>query len=90
MGAELAIQAFSKSNSQLHNFSDTVVVKLELTREGGKWVITGRAIVRNWDGDVQGATAKIVHDTNVVIDEVSAFLTGGENACFMHAGMLCC
>lgn len=46
-------------------------------------MIMGRAIVRNWDGDVQGATAKIVHDTNVVIDEVSAFLLGGENACFL-------
>jgi len=80
MGAELAIQASNQSTFSLHHFADTVMVKMELTR-GGKWVMMGRATMWNFDGDVQGATAKIIHDTNVVIDQVQMWLAGGGRTC---------
>ena len=56
---------------QLNQFADVIVVKLEL--EKGSWVIFGRALVDNFDSDNQTIAARIIHDANVIIDEIDIF-----------------
>lgn len=87
MGADLAVTASNTSTVWLHNFADTIIVKIELAR-GGKWVIMGRALLGNGDGDYQGATAKLVHDANVVIDQANIWLNGGNRTCMYLQGCL--
>ena len=60
-------------------FADVVVAKLEL--EAGAWVIIGRAVVHNGDGDHQHVTARIVHDANVIIDNVNVYADGHKEHC---------
>jgi hypothetical protein len=64
----------------LNNFHDEVCAKLELTE--GKYALVGRVAVYNVDGDSQGATAKLVHDRNVVLDQVELVrLLSVESSC---------
>ena len=72
MGAELAVHAEQPAGEvNLSHFVDVIVATLEL--ELGVWVIIGRAVVFNKDGDSQSVTARIVHDGNVIIDNVSIY-----------------
>ncbi|CAN7757879.1 hypothetical protein LJR296_006853 [Cupriavidus necator] len=80
MGAKLAVTTSNPGTAWLHNFADTIVAKIELVG-GGKWVIMGRMILGNGDGDYQGATAKLVHDANVVLDHAEIQLKGGIRTC---------
>ena len=72
MGAQLAVHAKQQQGVlQLNHFTDIIVVKLEL--EQGSWVIFGRVLVDNFDSDDQTITAKIIHDANVIIDEIDIY-----------------
>jgi hypothetical protein len=80
MGAELAVHATQTGGPVgLSGFADVVVAKLEL--EIGAWVIIGRAVLFNADGDHQAVTARIIHDANVIIDDVSVYAQGGNRQC---------
>jgi hypothetical protein len=80
MGAGLAFHATQPALLNLNHFADVIAVKLELEK-GGPWVIIGRAIVHNHDGDYQAVTAKLVHDANVVIDNVKIWAPGKTRYC---------
>jgi hypothetical protein len=58
MGAELAVHNEQSLQIGLHNFADFPVTLFEL--DVGAWVIFGRAIVYNGDGDGQWVSAKII------------------------------
>ena len=82
MGAELAVHDKQPAGwVDLFGFADVVVAKLEL--EAGVWVIIGRAVVLNGDGDPQFVTARIVHDANVIIDNVSVYAHGVTRHCLV-------
>src|SRR5262245_10521739 len=75
MGAERAIIADSPNPEHgvdLHHFNDTVVVKLKLQDDAdeGPWLLMGRVLVWNVDGDPQGASVKLVHEQDVVLEEL--------------------
>ena len=72
MGAEVAVHAHQAAGTlHLSHFADVILAKLEL--EVGSWVIIGRAVLYNSDGDPQYLTARLIHDANVVIDNVSLY-----------------
>jgi hypothetical protein len=53
--------AFTNSNVgvvTLANFNDVVAVRLRV-RDEGKYVIFGRVVISNWDGDAQNASARL-------------------------------
>jgi hypothetical protein len=55
------MRAFTNINAgivDLNNFSDTAVVRLRVD-DAGKFVVFGRVIIVNWDGDSQNASAKL-------------------------------
>jgi hypothetical protein len=85
MGAELAVHAEQPQQwptggwVELHGFADVIVTKLEL--EMGVWVIVGRVVIKNTDGDNQMVTAKIVHDANVIIDHVTIWAPSATQHC---------
>ena len=90
MGAERAITAIQRGGGAvgvvLQHFNDEIVVKVEL-REG-TWILMGRVIIENRDGDSQWTTAKLVHDANVVLDEVRAYTPGGApSPLYLQAGL---
>ena len=57
MGAELAVHNEQSAAKSLAAFQDTAVAELEL--EIGAWVIFGRAVLNNADGDKQLVSATI-------------------------------
>ena len=78
MGAERAVTAADHgpdflSGVILSTFADQIVVKIELDGEtkDERWVLFGRVHITNHDADYQEATVKLVHDANVVIDQVT-------------------
>jgi hypothetical protein len=79
MGAELAVHAEDPNQVNLAHFTDVSVA--EVTLEAGVWVIIGRAKVVNLDGDIQGVTARIVHDANVIIDNVTSYAPYEQDRC---------
>ena len=90
MGAEKAIIA-SQAGAGLHiqHFNDTVVVKLRLTADDeGFWLLLGRVKILNQDGDPQIAHAKLVHQQDVVLDDVDLFLDDSHETEFvLRAGL---
>jgi hypothetical protein len=87
MGAELAVHAKQPAGQiGLSHFADVIVAKLEL--ELGVWVIIGRAAVLNGDHDPQFVTARIVHDANVIIDNISLWSHGSTRHCLAVQGTL--
>jgi hypothetical protein len=90
MGADLAITAGSTGTTQLNNFNDVVMAKMELPGDGGKWILMGRVYLTNFDGDPQWVTASLLHDRNVVIDQVRLWIPGEEyRQCFyLQAGFV--
>jgi hypothetical protein len=76
--------AFANSNSveapggtPLHNNNDVAVLRLALTE--GIYVVVGRVVIRNFDGDGQEASARItVRDGSVISDRVVVRIGGGE------------
>jgi hypothetical protein len=80
MGAQLAVHGKQQGVINLHHFTDMIVVKLELEKLG-HWVIFGRVLIDNFDGDSQTIAAKIIHDANVIIDEIDIFADGKTRNC---------
>jgi hypothetical protein len=73
MGAERAISVSQSGPAAIRNFNDEIVAKMEMG-DGGSWILMGRVSIWNRDGDKQYATAKLVHDANVVIDSVTTYI----------------
>jgi hypothetical protein len=75
--------AFTVSNPgtvQLHNFNDTVIVRLEKLREG-KYVVFGRVVIHNSDGDNQNASAAVTTlDGATQLDRADVRIAGGGGA----------
>ena len=68
----------SDANGQgLQNFNEVVLLRLGLA-EPGEYVIFGRVVIRNDDGDGQNASARIttIDGTNLV-DRADVRITGG-------------
>jgi hypothetical protein len=59
---------------KLHHFANEILVKIEL--EQGNWVIIGRVVIRNGDGDRQKVVAEIIYDEDVVLDHVDMYNPG--------------
>ena len=68
MGAEQAIVSTSPGTGGLQGFADQVVAKIHLAKHK-KWLLLGRVVVLNEDGDRQPVTAKLVHDATIVVDQ---------------------
>jgi hypothetical protein len=84
MGAQVAVHGKQPPGFiNLQHFAQEIVVKLELKplREVTRWVIFGRVLVDNFDGDSQDVTARIVHDANVVIDYINIYADGKTRNC---------
>ncbi len=71
MGGELAVSTTNRGPVALHNFNDTMLLKLELRR--GNWAIFGKVCVANRDSDPQHMSAKLVRDVNVIIDFAESY-----------------
>src|SRR5436853_6713455 len=81
MGAQLAVHGTQQQGYiDLKHFADVIVVKLELDKLG-HWVIFGRVLIDNFDGDSQAISARIVHDANVVIDRIEIYADGKTRNC---------
>jgi hypothetical protein len=63
----------------LHNFADSVVVRVDLRpTDVGKFVVFGRVVIQNWDGDSQFATARLTTlDGKTELDTVTVRLQDG-------------
>jgi hypothetical protein len=52
----------------LNHFADQMVVQLTV-RDSGKYVVFGRVVITNWDGDPQNASARLTtHDQATELD----------------------
>ncbi len=62
--------------TELQNYDDAVVLRLELPEEKlGVWVLIGRVVLDNADGDKQGASARLTtRDGAVVLDRVDTYI----------------
>lgn len=67
----------SQGGIGLSHFNDTIVTRLALPGESpdgelaaGNWVLTARVVIGNEDDSPQDATAKLVHDADVVLDSL--------------------
>jgi hypothetical protein len=87
--AVIAGQDFNDpGTAHLHDFNDTIVVKMVL-RAKGKWILMGRVVITNLDQDEQYATAKLVHDANFVKDSVMVNIPHpGYDCLYLHAGFI--
>ena len=56
----------------LHNFADSVVLRIDLRpTDVGKFVVFGRVVISNWDGDPQFAIARLTTlDGKTELDKV--------------------
>ncbi len=93
MGAEQAVMARRPGSARLDHFNDKIVVKLELNDdlvgESSSWILMARVTLASDDGDPQNATAKLVHDANVVIVEDQLFLPFNDPHCvYLQAGFV--
>jgi hypothetical protein len=89
MGAERAAIAASPGGATLRHHNDEIVAKLELEDEKGHWILMGRVNIINADGDRQWATAKLVHDANVVITSVRGYIDFLDDWCvYLQAGFI--
>ena len=93
MGADRAVVARGPGSGRLDNFNDEIVAKLELDDDlvgaGSSWVLMARVTLASDDGDPQYATAKLVHDANVVIVEDQLFLPFNVPHCvYLQAGFV--
>ena len=79
MGAELAISDSTPGGATLQHFNDEIIAKIHL--DDGNWILMGRCTLVNADGDKQYATAKLVHDANVVIDSVRLYIDYLDEVC---------
>ena len=71
----------------LKGFNREIVVKMELAGEGN-WLLFGRVLLNNSDDDPQYATARLVHDANVVIDEYKEYISHHDPfTVFLRAGL---
>ena len=91
MGAERAVIATQQVGTvvvglPLGNFHDEIVVKMDL-REGKLWILMGRVVLRNSDDDGQYATARLIHNANVPLDEATAHIPPGESCFYLQAGL---
>src|SRR5439155_20394736 len=86
MGAEVAVSVKSNAVTSLNNFNDTLIVKMQL--KPGKWVILGRALLQNHDGDLQTVMARILHNANVEVDRVDIWATAYWRGCVYLQGTL--
>jgi hypothetical protein len=78
--ATLCLFATAPGNVGLANFNDVTVLRLELTR--GLWVIMGRVVMGNDDGDGQNASARLTTaDGSIELDRADLRLDkGGEGS----------
>jgi hypothetical protein len=90
MGAELAVHNVQSLPKGLLQFTDYAVAGFKL--EAGAWVIFGRAVVTNGDGDAQWVSSKIMvfddppdpdlpNPAPVTIDHVRLYADGGTSHC---------
>lgn len=75
MSITIAAHVTNPGSTGLHNFNDTIVVKLPLAE--GRWVLFGRVVITNWDSTDQNVSAMLRHDDGVVIDQADARIGGG-------------
>jgi hypothetical protein len=90
MGAVRAVVGSSPPGALFasQHFNDEIVVKMEL-QGGGNWILMGRVTIYNVDGDSQIATAKLVHNANVVIREESNVIGSDEQlGIYVQAGLI--
>jgi hypothetical protein len=88
MGAERAVVATSSGAATLEHFNDEIIVKMELVGED-KWILMGTVSVVNTDGDRQDASAKLIHNANVVIHQVTNYIdTYDQRGMYLQAGFV--
>lgn len=64
----------------LDNFNDKVVVRLRIP-DAGKFVVFGRVVITNYDGDPQNANARLTtFDGATEIDRVNVRITRGDHS----------
>ena len=77
-----SVDVVTKANAGLvglAGFVDTEIVKIRIGQ--GHWVILGRVMIHQTDGDFQWIRAKILHDQNVVLDQIGYQVRPGWNGC---------
>jgi hypothetical protein len=89
MGAERAVTAVTPGTQAvpLSGFNDVILATIKLV-DKGHWILTGRVLLFNVDGDSQFASAKLVHDGNMV-DVLSTRIRSFDRACvYVQAGVV--
>ena len=83
MGAERAVTAVTPGTQAvpLSGFNDVILATIKLV-DKGHWILTGRVLLFNVDGDSQFASAKLVHDGNMV-DVLSTRIRSFDRAAYM-------
>jgi hypothetical protein len=62
----------------LNNNIDTVVARIQLF--SGTWVIFGKVVIANFDGDPQNANAQMLaQDSNIILDQADFRIPGGNS-----------
>ena len=75
MSVDRAVVANQPGGASLRNFNDEIVVKMQLEDDDeGWWILMARVTLISSDSDRQNATAKLVHDANVVIIEETNYM----------------
>jgi hypothetical protein len=91
MGTSRVIIASNPGDIRINNFNKEIVVKLELPGAdvGARWLLLGRVMMRNNDGDFQVGEAKLVHDANVELDTVKGPINAEDIVCWvLTAGLI--
>lgn len=87
----IAAPGGAPGGATLQHFGNEIVAKMELEPSKGEetqWLILGRVVLTNADGDRQDATARLVHDTNQVLDEVRLYIDYLDSHCvYLQAGL---
>jgi hypothetical protein len=92
MGVEFATLAIQHGvGAILQNFNDEIVVKLRLFGSNGGyggWLLMARVLISNIDGSSQAATAKLVHDADVIDAVVLTLSDDDEELFYLQAGYI--
>lgn len=75
MSVALISQPTDQGPEALHNFTETIVHSIALT--SGKWVVFGKVVVANSDGDAQNVSVKLRSHQSTVLDKVDLRIPGG-------------
>ena len=76
----MASTVFATGSASLHNFNDEVIAKVHLSKHK-YWMLMGRVDMLNADTDPQNATVKLVHDVNITLTEVTAYINFIDDWC---------